>query len=51
MYLKTLAEFRLLLVNDTESKVYLIGLFEIWLHTHDLGKCLFGMLQGSVTII
>jgi hypothetical protein len=50
-YLETLAELGLLLVYYTESEVDLVGLLKVRLHLHDLGKCLFGMFQGSVAII
>lgn len=50
-HLQTLVVFLLLLVDDTQSKVYLIGLFEIRLHAHDLRKCFFGVLEGTVAII
>lgn len=50
-YLQTLVVLLLLLVDDTQSKVYLIGLLEIRLHAHDLRECLFGMLEGTVTVV
>lgn len=50
-YLKALLVLLLLLVNYTEAKVDLVGLFEIRLHAHDLRKRFFGMLQRSIAIV
>lgn len=50
-YLETLRVLLLLLVYYAQSKVNLIGLFEVWFHAHDLGKGLFGVLEGAVTIV
>jgi hypothetical protein len=50
-YLKTLLVLLLLLVNYAETKVDLIGLFEIRLHPHDLRKGLFGMFERPITIV
>lgn len=41
----------LLLIDYSESEVDLIGLFEIWLHPHDLGECLLGVLKRAISII
>lgn len=49
--LETLLEFLLLLVNDSESEIDLVGLLEVRLHAHDLRERLLGMLQGAITII
>jgi hypothetical protein len=43
--------FLLLLVNYTQTEVDLIGLFEIWLHSHHLGEGFFGMFQRPVAIV
>jgi hypothetical protein len=50
-YIQTLTELLLLLVNYAEAEVDLVGLFEIWLHAHDLRKGLFGMLKRSIAIV
>jgi hypothetical protein len=42
---------RLLLVNYTEPEVNFIGLFEVWLHAHDLRKRFLGMLQRPIAIV
>ena len=44
-YIQTLAELLLLFVYNPESEVDLVGLLEVWLHLHDLGKRLLGMVQ------
>lgn len=43
--LETLLEFLLLFVDYAETEVDLIGFLKVWLHTHDLRKCFFGMLK------
>ena len=50
-YFKTLLVFLLLLVNYTKAKVDFVGLLEVGLHAHDLGKRFFGMLQRAIAII
>ena len=50
-YVQTLIELLLLLVDYAQAEVDLVGLLESRFHTHDLRKCLFGMLQRSVAII
>lgn len=50
-YLKALAEFLLLLIDDTQPEVYFVSLVEVRLHLHDLGECLFGMLQRPIAIV
>lgn len=41
----------LLLIDYSESEVDLIGLFEIWLHPHDLGECFLGVLKRAISIV
>ena len=43
--------FGLLLVDDAETKVDLVGLLEVGLHAHDLGKGFLGMLERAETIV
>lgn len=43
--LETLLELLLLFVDYAETEVDLIGFLKVWLHTHDLRKCFFGMLK------
>lgn len=50
-HLQALAKLLLLLVDDAQAKVDFVGLFEIRLHAHDLGKGLLGMLEGAVAIV
>jgi hypothetical protein len=50
-HVQTLIELLLLLVYYAEAEVDLVGLFEGWLHAHDLRKCLFGVLEGSIAIV
>jgi hypothetical protein len=50
-YIKTLAEFLLLLVYYAQTEVDLIGLFKLRRHAHDLRKGLFGVVQGSIAIV
>ena len=50
-YLQTLVVLLLLLVDDTQPKVYLISLLKIRLHAHDLRECLFGVLEGTITVV
>lgn len=44
-YLQTLLIFLLLLVDYAQAKIYLICLFKIGLHAHDLGEGLFRMFE------
>lgn len=44
VYFKALLELLLLLVDDAQSEIDLIGFFKIRLHSHDLREGLFGML-------
>jgi hypothetical protein len=44
-YLKTLLVLLLLFVDYAKSEVYLIGLFKIWRHAHDLRERLLGMFK------
>lgn len=50
-YLQTLLVLLLLLVNYSKSKVYLICLFEVGFHSHHLGECFFGMLEGAIAVV
>lgn len=50
-YLETLVVFLLLLVNYPETKVYLVCLFKIGLHAHDLREGLFCILEGAIAIV
>ena len=43
-YLETLAEFLLLFVYYAETKVDLVCLFKVWLHTHNLRKGFLGVV-------
>ncbi len=49
--LQTRAVLLLLLVNYAEPEVYFVRLLEVGLHLHDLGECLFGVLQRPVAVI
>lgn len=49
--LETLVILLLLLVYDSQAEVDFVGLLEVWLHLHDLGKGLLGMVQGTITIV
>jgi hypothetical protein len=46
-----LVEFLLLFVYYAKAEVDLVGLFEVGLHAHDLGKGLLGMLKRSITVV
>lgn len=50
-YLKTLAVLGLLLVYYAQAKVDLVGLFEIWLHLHDLRKGFLGVIQRAIPVV
>ena len=50
-HLETLLIFGLLLVDDAETKVDLVGLLEVGLHAHDLGEGLLGQLERAETIV
>ena len=41
----------LLFVDDAKAEIDLVGFLEIRLHSHDLGKGFFGVLQGAITIV
>lgn len=41
----------LLLVNDTKAEVDLVGLLEVRLHLHHLGKGLFRMVKRAVAVV
>jgi hypothetical protein len=43
-YLETLLIFLLLLVDYSQTEINFVRLLKIWLHTHDLRECFFGML-------
>ena len=49
--LQAILKLLLLFVDDAEPEVYLIGLLEVWLHAHDLGKGFFSVLQGAIAIV
>jgi hypothetical protein len=38
-------------VDDAQTKVDLVCLFEIGVHVHDMGEGLFGVVQGAVAVI
>lgn len=48
---QALIELLLLLVYYSETKVDFIGLFKVRRHAHDLRESLFGVVEGSITII
>lgn len=50
-YLQTLVVLLLLLVDNPQTKVYLVCFFEIRLHTHHLRESLFGMFQRAIAIV
>lgn len=50
-YLQTLLVLRLLLVYYSQTEIDLICLVKLWRHAHDLGKCLFCMIEGSIAVI
>jgi hypothetical protein len=49
--LKTLLKFLLLFVNYSKSEINFVGFFEVWLHPHDLRKCLLCVLKRAVSVI
>lgn len=48
---QTLLVFLLLLVNDAQTEVNLVGLLEVGRHVHDLRERLLGMLERPVAIV
>lgn len=50
-YLKALIVLLLLFVYYPKTEVDLICFLKVWLHMHDLGKGLFGVLKGAITIV
>lgn len=50
-HLKTLVVLLLLLVYDSESEIYFIGLLEAWFHLHYLGECFLGMVKRTVAVV
>lgn len=50
-YIKRLLVLVLLFVDYSETEVYLMRLVKIGVHGHDLGECLFRMVQGAIAII
>lgn len=50
-YLQTGRELLLLLVNDAETEIDLVGLLKARLHAHHLRKRLFGVLERAVAIV
>lgn len=50
-YFQALCVLLLLLVNYTKTEVDLIGLVEVWLHKHDLGKGFFGVFERAVSVV
>lgn len=50
-YVETLVELLLLFVNYAKTEIDLVGLFEVWLHAHDLRESLFSMFERSVAIV
>ena len=50
-YLQALLVFRLLFVDYAESEIDFVGFLEVGLHAHDLGKCLFCVFQGAISIV
>ena len=50
-YLETLPEFLLLFIDDSQTKIDLVGLVKVRLHLHDLRESFFGVLQRPVTVI
>ena len=50
-YLQAQVELLLLLVNYTETEVYLVCLLEFWLHTHDLGESFLCVLERAVAVV
>ena len=49
--LQTVAIFALLLVNYAKTEIDFICLFEVWSHAHDLGECLFGVVERAISVI
>lgn len=41
----------LLFVDYAEPEVYFVGLVEVRLHVHDVGKRVFGMVERSISVI
>jgi hypothetical protein len=50
-YFETLIILLLLLVDDTQAKVDLVGLFEVRLHLHDLRESFLGVIKRSVAVV
>ena len=50
-YLQTLLKLLLLFVDYAQSEVNLVGLFKVWLHSHDLRKGFLGVLKRAVPVI
>lgn len=50
-YLQRLVELVLLLVDNAQSEVDLIGFLKVGCHAHDLGKGLFRVVQGTISVI
>jgi hypothetical protein len=51
IYLEALLVLRLLFVDYTETKIDLVGLLEIGLHTHDLREGFFGELKRPIAVV
>lgn len=49
--IQTLLVLLLLLINDAQAEVNLIGLFEVGRHVHNLREGLLGMLERPVAIV
>ena len=50
-YVQALVELLLLLVYYAEAEVYFVGLLEVGLHAHNLGKGLFGVFKRAIAVV
>lgn len=50
-YLQAFLVLLLLLVDDSQAKVDLIGLVKLWGHPHDLRKGFLGVIQGAISVV
>lgn len=49
--LQTLAELLLLLVDDSQAEINLVGLFKLGSHAHDLRESFLCVVEGAIAVI